>query len=148
MSIFGCRNAGNRESKRSALSTAEVTSKLPPSPRPVSPSKTKTIGIAIGTTFPELATSLLAARRGEADLAIGNIVGSNIFNILLVLGVASAITPIQIPVRGPLSLVIGLGAALFLLVLINLGGLSLKRRDGFLLLVFFAIYLISMVVFE
>ncbi len=104
--------------------------------------------VAIGTTIPELATSLLAARRGEADLAIGNIVGSNIFNILLVLGVASAITPIQIPVRGPLSLVIGLGAALLLLVLINLGGLSLKRRDGFLLLAFFAIYLISMVVFE
>jgi cation:H+ antiporter len=104
--------------------------------------------VALGTTLPELATSLLAARRGEADLAIGNIVGSNIFNILLVLGVASAITPIQVPARGPLSLAIGLGAAILLLGLINLGGLSLKRRDGFILLSFFAIYLVSMVVFE
>lgn len=104
--------------------------------------------VAIGTTFPELATSLLAARRGEADLAVGNIVGSNIFNILLVLGVASAITPIQVPARGPLSLAIGLGVAILLLALINLGGLSLKRRDGFILLSFFVIYLVSMVVFE
>ena len=104
--------------------------------------------VALGTTFPELATSLLAARRGEADLAIGNIVGSNIFNILLVLGVASAITPIQVPARGPLSLAIGMGAAFLLLALINLGGLSLKRRDGFILLSFFAIYLVSMIVFE
>lgn len=104
--------------------------------------------VAIGTTVPELATSLLAARRGEADLAVGNIVGSNIFNILLVLGIASSITPIQVPARGPLSLAIGLGAAILLLFLINLGGLSLKRRDGFVLLGFFVIYLVSMVVLE
>ena len=96
--------------------------------------------VAIGTTFPELATSLLAARRGEADLAVGNIVGSNIFNLLLVLGVASAITPIDVPTRGPASLSLGLGAALLLLVLIYLGGLSLKRRDGFVLLLFFLGY--------
>ena len=96
--------------------------------------------VAIGTTFPELATSLLAAGKGEADLAVGNIVGSNIFNLLLVLGVASAITPIDVPARGPASLSLGLGAALLLLVLIYLGGLSLKRRDGIVLLLFFLGY--------
>ena len=97
--------------------------------------------VAIGTTLPELATSLLAARRGEADLAVGNIVGSNIFNLLLVLGVASAVSPIEVPSRGPASLVLALGAALLLLVLIYVGGLSLKRRDGLLLLAYFAAYL-------
>ena len=59
--------------------------------------------VAIGTTFPELATSLLAARKGQADLAVGNIVGSNIFNILLVLGVASTVAPIEVPARGRIS---------------------------------------------
>lgn len=103
--------------------------------------------VAIGTTFPEMATSLLAARRGEADLAVGNIVGSNIFNTLLVLGVASVIAPIEVPEHGPLSLLIGLIAALLLIVLIHRGGLGLRRGSGFLLLAFFAIYLASMIVF-
>jgi cation:H+ antiporter len=104
--------------------------------------------VAVGTTLPELTTSLLAARRGEADLAVGNIVGSNIFNILFVLGIASAISPIEIPLLGPLSLAIGLGMALLLLVLINLGGLSLKRRDGIILLSFFLVYLATMIGLE
>ena len=104
--------------------------------------------VAIGTTLPELATSLLAARRGEADLAVGNIVGSNIFNTLLVLGVASSISPIEVPARGLPSLGIGLGAGLLLLVLIHLGGLNLKRRDGFVLLALFAIYMITMVTYS
>lgn len=96
--------------------------------------------VAIGTTLPELATSLLAARRGEADLAVGNIVGSNIFNLLLVLGVTSVITPLEVPARGPMSLLLGLAASLLLLVLIYRGGLSLRRRDGIMLLIFFLGY--------
>ena len=50
--------------------------------------------IAIGTSLPELVTSVIAAKKGEADIAIGNIVGSNIFNILFVLGIAGLILPI------------------------------------------------------
>ena len=52
--------------------------------------------VAIGTSLPELVTSIVAAKKGEADLALGNVIGSNIFNILMVLGVASAISPISI----------------------------------------------------
>lgn len=97
--------------------------------------------VAVGTTIPELATSLLAARRGEADLAVGNIVGSNIFNLLFVLGVATALNPIDVPDRGPASLAIALGAALLLLILINVGQFSLRRRDGIVLLLAFGAYL-------
>ena len=50
--------------------------------------------VALGTSLPELVTSIMAAVRGKADIAIGNIVGSNIFNILFVIGTASLITPI------------------------------------------------------
>lgn len=53
--------------------------------------------IAFGTSLPELATSLIAARRGHCGLAIGNILGSNLFNILAVMGITAMITPVEIP---------------------------------------------------
>lgn len=54
--------------------------------------------VALGTSLPELVTSMVAAGKGENDLAVGNVVGSNIFNILLILGVSSVITPIHLDV--------------------------------------------------
>lgn len=54
--------------------------------------------IAVGTSLPELATSIIAGRRGEREIAVGNIVGSNIFNLLAVLGITAAVTPGGIPV--------------------------------------------------
>ena len=51
--------------------------------------------MAIGTSLPELASSIAAARKGENDLAVGNIIGSNIFNTLVVVGLAAVITPIK-----------------------------------------------------
>ena len=51
--------------------------------------------VALGTSLPELVTSVVAARKGNADIAIGNIVGSNIFNILFVIGTASIISPVK-----------------------------------------------------
>ncbi len=56
--------------------------------------------VAIGTSLPELATSLMAVRAGEGDLALGNVVGSNVFNILFVLGVTTIMSPITIPSAG------------------------------------------------
>lgn len=57
--------------------------------------------IAVGTSLPELATSIIAARRGERDIAVGNIVGSNIFNVLAVLGMTSVIAPGGVAVPAP-----------------------------------------------
>jgi cation:H+ antiporter len=54
--------------------------------------------VAIGTSLPEIATSMIASFRGEADIAVGNVVGSNIFNILLVLGLAGVIAPSGVPI--------------------------------------------------
>ena len=51
--------------------------------------------VSIGTSFPELVTSIVAARKNEVDMALGNAIGSNIFNILMVLGIASVISPIS-----------------------------------------------------
>ena len=52
--------------------------------------------VGIGTSLPELVTSIVAARKNEVDMALGNAIGSNVFNILMVLGIASAISPISI----------------------------------------------------
>ena len=52
--------------------------------------------VAIGTSLPELVTSIVAARKGENDIAVGNVIGSNIFNILLILGVSSVIHPMDV----------------------------------------------------
>ena len=52
--------------------------------------------VAMGTSLPELVTSIVAARKNEVDMAVGNAVGSNIFNILMVLGIASAINPVAL----------------------------------------------------
>ncbi len=59
--------------------------------------------VALGTSLPELATSIIATFKGQTDLAIGNVVGSNIFNILLVNGICSTIKPISIPVSGGMT---------------------------------------------
>ena len=52
--------------------------------------------VAIGTSLPELVTSIVAAKKGEADLALGNVIGSNIFNLLLVLGISSTVHTIEV----------------------------------------------------
>ncbi|MFI3206521.1 MAG: calcium/sodium antiporter [Clostridia bacterium] len=56
--------------------------------------------VAIGTSLPELVTSVVATKRGENDIAIGNVIGSNIFNILLILGISSIFSPIAIQMTG------------------------------------------------
>ncbi len=75
--------------------------------------------VAVGTSLPELATSLVAAIRKEADIAVGNIIGSNVFNIAAVLGVASLIKPMPFPrpvLQAELPAVMGMSVLLFVLM--------------------------------
>jgi cation:H+ antiporter len=98
--------------------------------------------VSLGTTLPELATSLVAARRGHADLALGNLIGSNLFNLLCILGVVSVLAPAPIPPGG----LIDVGAmALLSAILLPLGILTgnvVSRREGCLLLSLYAAYLL------
>lgn len=96
--------------------------------------------VAAGTSMPELATSLVAAFRKQPDIAIGNIVGSNIFNILGILGVASVISPIEAP--GISTLDYGV-MILFTVLLIPLlyTGRKLHRVEGGVLLALYLVYL-------
>ena len=70
--------------------------------------------VAIGTSLPELATSAVAAYRRQIDLAVGNIVGSNIFNIFFVLAISAVINPLPIDGANYLSLIIAIVATLLL----------------------------------
>lgn len=90
--------------------------------------------LAVGTSLPELATTVVAAARNEADLAVGNIVGSNIFNLTFVLGGTALIRPLEIPAR-VLSVEYPVTLAMSLLLLpLVITSLDVNRKEGALLL--------------
>ncbi len=100
--------------------------------------------VAIGTSLPELATSFVASLRGEADVSFGNAIGSNILNILLVLGVAALIRPIEAQGLRPLDLGVMVASAMLLLPLMWRGWV-LNRWEGAVLVAGYAAYLYSVV---
>ena len=94
--------------------------------------------VAVGTSMPELVTSIVAARRGESDLALGNVVGSNIFNSLIVLPASGMISQIPVPRGGLGDLVLSLVLAALLIPIFFLREARLSRKIGtFLLLLYF-----------
>ena len=97
--------------------------------------------VALGTSLPELVTSVTAARKGSADIAIGNIVGSNIFNILFVVGLSALIIPVPFSAAFLVDTLIALGAALLLLVAV-LPKKKLTRIGGAIMLLGYAAYLL------
>lgn len=108
--------------------------------------------VAFGTSAPELAVSISAAFKGSNDIAIGNVVGSNIFNTLVVLGASAAITPIAVE-KGiikkdyPLSIfaAILLGVLSLDMILFKAPAMTLSRVDGIILLVAFAFFMYTTV---
>jgi cation:H+ antiporter len=96
--------------------------------------------VAAGTSMPELATSIVAAFKKEADIAIGNIVGSNIFNILGILGISAGIFPLSAPGINPLDLYSMIGISLILVPLL-ITGKKISRWEGAFLLACYLAYL-------
>ncbi|HCG73420.1 MAG TPA: cation:proton antiporter, partial [Nitrospina sp.] len=97
--------------------------------------------VAIGTSLPEIVSSIMAARRGHGEMAIGNIFGSNIFNILMVLGITSLIHPLNISEPIHPDLIIATGITILLLVLILFGKHSLGKISGATLLATYFLYI-------
>ena len=99
--------------------------------------------IAIGTSLPEAVTSVIASLRGERDIAVGNVIGSNIFNILAVIGLTGAIAPDGVPVSLealrfdiPVMIMVALACAPVFLT-----GLTIQRWEGFLFLAYYLAYM-------
>lgn len=101
--------------------------------------------VALGTSLPELVTSMVAARKGENGLALGNVIGSNIFNILLIMGVSSSVSPIQVTVSTVYDLIC--------LILVSCVCWAMGRRrmcytraHGILMVGMYAVYMIYVLI--
>lgn len=100
--------------------------------------------VAVGTSLPELAASVVAAVRGHSSIAVGNVIGSNIFNVFLVLGISSSIRPIEASLRGQaLDLTVLGGITLFGVLMVRQAR-DTTRAEGLLLLVVYAAFLTAL----
>jgi len=100
--------------------------------------------VALGTSLPELAASVMAARKGEHDIAIGNVVGSNMFNLLAVVGIAGVIAPMETVAAGVLSrdwpVMMAMTLGLFVMAYGFRGEGRINRPEGLLLVLAYAAY--------
>ncbi|MFW5757227.1 MAG: calcium/sodium antiporter [Bacteroidota bacterium] len=105
--------------------------------------------VATGTSLPELVTSIVAATKNNSDIAIGNVIGSNIFNILLILSISSIIKPIEYNPKFNLDLLILIGGTGFLFIsMLTLQRKKLDRWEAGVLFGFYIIYTIYLVMKE
>lgn len=95
--------------------------------------------VALGTSLPELISSLIAAKKGHGEMAIGNVFGSNIFNILMVLGTTSLVQPLSIGEEIYTDLIYTTALTCLLLLLIGMGNV-ISKRDGIILIVCYGAY--------
>jgi cation:H+ antiporter len=103
--------------------------------------------VAVGTSLPELATSVVAAYRRNAEIAVGNVVGSNIFNIFFVLGTSSIIKPLPFRIKNNLDIgAVILSSLLLFLFMFTGKKRSLDRWEGAVFLVLYAAYIIFLIV--
>ncbi len=97
--------------------------------------------VALGTSLPELVTSIVAAKKNEVDMALGNVIGSNIFNILFVLGIASSLSPIVFIMENVLDIVILIVMSL-LVWLMGWTKRQIDRKEGIVMLAAYVAYLV------
>lgn len=97
--------------------------------------------VACGTSLPELVTSVVAARKNELDMALGNVIGSNIFNILFVLGIAASISPIAFITENIIDIVILIAMSL-LVWIFGWTKKGLDKAEGIIMLLMYAAYLV------
>lgn len=101
--------------------------------------------VAIGTSLPELVTSLVATKKGEVDIAVGNVVGSNIFNMLLILGVSSIINPMAVTYFTFLDTLFIIGC-MALFILMTCSSKTLNKEKGLSLVLLYFVYMIFTII--
>jgi cation:H+ antiporter len=102
--------------------------------------------VSIGTSLPELATSVSAALKKNVDIAIGNITGSNIFNSFLILGVSSVIWPVQLSPGAGIDLLVNIGLSLLLFLFVFTGkGRRIEMWEGIVFVSVYGIYLFYLI---
>ena len=101
--------------------------------------------VAVGTSLPEFVTSAMATKKGELSIAIGNIIGSNIFNILLILGVASVINPMAVSMLALYDIMFMI-CTVVLFILLTVKNKAINRKNGFILVLVYIAYLIITII--
>lgn len=99
--------------------------------------------VAMGTSLPELVTSMVASKKGECGLAVGNVVGSNLFNILLVLGASCAISPIAVAMESVIDIAVSIAVHLLMLAFCA-SGKEIKRGEGLIAVAVYFAYMVSL----
>ncbi len=108
----------------------------------VSPVIVGMLVVAIGTSLPELVTSIFAALKGDADLCVGNVIGSNIFNLMFVLPISALIKPLAVPAGGSLDIFTTLVFSFALIPVFIVGRKMMNRSIGVLFLLAYAAYML------
>ena len=110
----------------------------------------RVIGLTIvstGTSLPELATSVSAAVKKNVDIAVGNIVGSNIFNVFFILGTSAVINPVKIASGAELDMLVNAGAGFLLFIFIFTGkGRKIDRLEGILFITLYFAYITALLI--
>lgn len=101
--------------------------------------------VAVGTSLPELVTSLVATKKGELDIAIGNVVGSNIFNMLLILGLASVINPMTVSTFALIDLIFVI-IAMIVFIILTFKSKTLNKAKGLPLVLMYIAYIIFTII--
>lgn len=99
--------------------------------------------VAIGTSLPELVTSLVAARKGQNEIAMGNVIGSNLFNILLILGVSATITPIPVQATSIIDALVLIGISVVFYLPARRG--KLGRAPGAIMALTYVVYTVYLI---
>ena len=102
--------------------------------------------VALGTSLPELATGVAASLRGECDIAVGNVIGSNLFNVLCILGISPLVSPLRSGDVTFFDFGMMVGCSLLLYVMM-LTGRVISRREGGALLAIYVLYVVKLAVF-
>jgi len=98
--------------------------------------------VSIGTSLPELATSIVAVRKGKVDIAVGNVIGSNIFNIFFVLGISGLINNIPVPNNSFMDIHVNIALGILLMLFVFIGkGRKIVRIEGIFLLLIYLCYM-------
>ncbi|MBM3786148.1 MAG: calcium/sodium antiporter [Acidobacteria bacterium] len=98
--------------------------------------------VSMGTTLPELVTCVMAARKGNSDIALGNVVGSNLFNIMAIGGLVAVVAPVGLPPGGMLDLLVMALLTIVLLPIAIRSGRTITRGEGAFLLALYVAYLV------
>ena len=101
--------------------------------------------IAVGTNLPELVTSVVAVRKGEIDMAIGNLVGTNIYNIFLILGIAATINPIAISPSSFMDIIILAITSIIVYIFIQ-HKKDISKMEGILMIGLYMVYIVYVVI--